>query len=121
MRCKSAAATINHPVFQFDYQTLPWALGQGYLIKLCRTGETFEITDIKPDGAGARITVNLVQLGMLFVRAVRVAGELPGDPEIERTMSLEEVFAWLQDCPEQIEWTVIECGLIEESQSREVA
>lgn len=50
------------PVFQFGYGVLPWPLRQGYQIWLCRTGETFEVTDVKPDGV-ARITVNVVQLG----------------------------------------------------------
>lgn len=37
-----------------------------------------------------------------------VAGTLPGDPPVEQSYSLEEVFAWLQDCPWQIKRTVIE-------------
>ena len=37
--------------------------------------------------------------------ALFVAGELPGDPETERGVTLEEVFAWYRDCPEQIERT----------------
>lgn len=40
--------------------------------------------------------------------ALFVAGELPGDPETERAVSLEEVFAWYRECPEQIERTVME-------------
>ncbi|MEY9184556.1 hypothetical protein [Bradyrhizobium sp. USDA 313] len=40
-----------------------------------------------------------------FVLAV--AGELPSDPEVEVAYSLEEVFAWYQDCPQQIERAVI--------------
>jgi hypothetical protein len=35
-----------------------------------------------------------------------VAGELPGDPEVELAYSLEEVFEWYTDCPEQIERAV---------------
>ena len=35
------------------------------------------------------------------------AGDKPGDPEVEEPYSLEGVFAWLRDCPEQIERTVI--------------
>jgi hypothetical protein len=31
-----------------------------------------------------------------------VAGELPGDPEVEEPYSLAGVFDWYQDCPEQI-------------------
>jgi hypothetical protein len=36
-----------------------------------------------------------------------VAGELPGDPEVEKPYSHEGVFEWYQDCPEQIERAVI--------------
>jgi hypothetical protein len=36
-----------------------------------------------------------------------VAGELPGEPEVEKPCSLDGVFYWLQECPEQIERTVI--------------
>lgn len=35
-----------------------------------------------------------------------VAGELPGDPEVELAYSLEDVFGWYRDCPEQIERAV---------------
>jgi hypothetical protein len=35
------------------------------------------------------------------------AGDKPGDPEVEQPYSLEGVFEWLQDCPEQIERAVI--------------
>jgi hypothetical protein len=37
-----------------------------------------------------------------------VAGELPGDSEVEKSLSLESVFEWLRDCPEQIERAVID-------------
>jgi hypothetical protein len=36
-----------------------------------------------------------------------VAGELPGDPEVEQAFSLEAVYKWLQDLPWQIERTVV--------------
>jgi hypothetical protein len=36
-----------------------------------------------------------------------VAGELPGDPEVEKPFSLAEVFGWYRDCPEQIERAVV--------------
>jgi hypothetical protein len=36
------------------------------------------------------------------------AGELPGDPEVEKPYSLKDVYAWLRDCPEQIKRAVIE-------------
>jgi hypothetical protein len=35
------------------------------------------------------------------------AGDLPGDPEVEEPYSLEAVFEWQRDCPEQIERAVI--------------
>jgi hypothetical protein len=35
------------------------------------------------------------------------AGELPGDPEVEEPYSLEDVFNWLQNVPEQIARAVI--------------
>ena len=31
-----------------------------------------------------------------------VAGEKPGDPEVEKSLSLAGVFDWYQDCPQQI-------------------
>ena len=58
------------------------------------TGEEYELQDRmirKPCGS--------------FV--LMVAGELPGDPEVELAYSLEDVFGWYQDCPEQIERAVI--------------
>jgi hypothetical protein len=42
--------------------------------------------------------------------ALMVAGELTGDPEVEEHHSLEEVFGWFGDCPEQIERAVIVGG-----------
>jgi hypothetical protein len=39
-----------------------------------------------------------------------VAGELPGDPEVEKPYSLDGVFDWYQDCPEQIERMVTAGG-----------
>jgi hypothetical protein len=35
-----------------------------------------------------------------------IGGELPGDPEVEKSYSLEEVFGWFRDCPQQIERTL---------------
>lgn len=35
------------------------------------------------------------------------AGDLPGDPEVEQHYSLQEVFEWQRDCPEQIEPAVL--------------
>ena len=39
--------------------------------------------------------------------ALMVADERPGDPEVEKPFSLEDVFGWYRDCPEQIERAVI--------------
>jgi hypothetical protein len=39
--------------------------------------------------------------------ALMVAGELPGDAEVEQSFSLADVFDWYQDCPEQIERAVV--------------
>lgn len=58
----SPLVSTSKPVFQFGNRTLPWPIRQHYRITLCRTGETFEVTDVKSDGV-ARITVNVVQLG----------------------------------------------------------
>jgi hypothetical protein len=44
--------------------------------------------------------------------ALLVAGELPGDPEVELSYSLEDVFGWYRDCPEQIKRAVIVGGLV---------
>lgn len=40
--------------------------------------------------------------------ALLVAGELPGDPPVVKSLSLSEVFAWLRECPEQIERGVVD-------------
>jgi hypothetical protein len=52
-----------------------------------KTGQEYELRDSilrKPCGS--------------FV--LMVAGELPGDPEVDQSFSLEGVFDWLRDCPE---------------------
>lgn len=36
------------------------------------------------------------------------AGELPGDPPVVKSLSLDDVYAWFQDTPEQIERAVIQ-------------
>ncbi|WP_407194298.1 hypothetical protein [Bradyrhizobium sp. STM 3566] len=58
----SPLVSTRKPVFTFDHRVLPWPLKQGYRIKLCRTGETFEVKDVKSDSV-ARITADVVQLG----------------------------------------------------------
>jgi hypothetical protein len=39
--------------------------------------------------------------------ALMKAGNKPGDPEVEKSYSIERVFEWLSDCPWQIKRTVI--------------
>ena len=55
--------STSKPVFQFGYNTLPFPIRQNYRIKLLRTGELFEVTDVKADGV-SRITVDVNQLGI---------------------------------------------------------
>jgi hypothetical protein len=58
------------------------------------TGEEYELQD------------RLLRTGeRSFV--LMVAGEKPGDPEVEQPYSLKGVFDWYQDCPQQIEREVI--------------
>jgi hypothetical protein len=38
------------------------------------------------------------------------AGDKPGDPEVEKSLSLAAVYAWLRDCPWQIERVIIAGG-----------
>ena len=47
-----------------------------------------------------------------------VAGEVPGEAEVELAYSLDEVFGWLRDCPEQIERAVIGGGATAELAER---
>ncbi|MEY9184555.1 hypothetical protein ABIA41_005990 [Bradyrhizobium sp. USDA 313] len=58
----SPLITTSVPIFTFDHKALPWPLLQGYRITLIRTGEAFEVTDIKSDSV-ARIEVKVVRLG----------------------------------------------------------
>jgi hypothetical protein len=50
------------PVFSFGYGVLPFPLRQSYRITRECSGETFEVTDVKPDGV-SRIVCKVVQLG----------------------------------------------------------
>ena len=43
-----------------------------------------------------------------------IAGELPGDPPVEKWLNLPGAYEWYQDCPEQIERVVIIGGLQDE-------
>jgi hypothetical protein len=52
----------SEPIFQFGYGVLPFPLRQSYRITRLCSGETFEVTNVKPDGV-SRIVVNVVQLG----------------------------------------------------------
>ena len=61
----SPLVSTSKPVFQFSYAVLhglPFMLRQSHRITRVCSGETFEVTDIKPDGV-SRIIVNVVQLG----------------------------------------------------------
>ncbi|WP_291842965.1 hypothetical protein [Bradyrhizobium sp.] len=40
-----------------------------------------------------------------------IAGELPGDPAVEKPYSLEGFFEWQRECPEQIEPVVVHGGI----------
>lgn len=54
--------STSKPIFQFGYGVLPFAILQSFRIMLHRTGETFEVTNVRPDGV-SRIEVSVVQLG----------------------------------------------------------
>jgi hypothetical protein len=61
----SPLVSTSKPVFQFSYAVLhgmPFRLRQSHRITRVCSGETFEVTDIKPDGV-SRVTVSVVQLG----------------------------------------------------------
>jgi hypothetical protein len=51
----SPFVSTSKPVFQFGDRTLPFAIKQSYRITRLCSGETFEVTDVKPDGV-SRIT-----------------------------------------------------------------
>ena len=50
------------PTFSVKTCELPFPLRQHYRIQRCATGDTYEITDIKPDGV-SRIEFDVVMLG----------------------------------------------------------
>jgi hypothetical protein len=52
----------SEPIFQFGYGTLPFPIRQSYRITRLCSGETFEVTNVKPDGV-SRIVCTVVQLG----------------------------------------------------------
>jgi hypothetical protein len=54
-----------------------------------KTGEEFELRDCMYRKACGSFVL-------------MVAGEWPGDPEVEKSYSLEGVFEWLRELPEQI-------------------
>jgi len=57
--------STSKPVFQFSYAVLhglPFILEQYHRITRLCSGETFEVTDVKPDGV-SRATVTVKQLG----------------------------------------------------------
>jgi hypothetical protein len=60
-----------------------------------KTGEEFELQD------------RLLRTGeRSFV--LMVAGEKPGEPEVEKSLSLAGVFDWYRDCSQQIERVMID-------------
>jgi hypothetical protein len=58
----SPLVSTSEPIFSFGYGVLPFLIRQSYRIKRECNGETFEVTDVKPDGV-SRIVVKVVQLG----------------------------------------------------------
>jgi hypothetical protein len=58
----SPLVETSEPIFTFGYGVLPFPLRQAYRITRLCSGETFEITNVKPDGV-SRYVVNVVQLG----------------------------------------------------------
>lgn len=54
--------STREPIFSFGYGVLPFAVGQHYRITRVCSGETFEVTDVQPDGV-SRIVCKVVQLG----------------------------------------------------------
>jgi hypothetical protein len=59
----SPLVQTTEPIFSFGYSVLPWPIQQSYRITRPCSGETFEVTNVKPDGV-ARIVCTVVQLGM---------------------------------------------------------
>jgi hypothetical protein len=58
----SPLVETSEPIFSFGYGVLPFLPRQSYRITRLCSGETFEVTDVKPDGV-ARIVCKVVQLG----------------------------------------------------------
>jgi hypothetical protein len=58
----SPLISTSEPIFSFGYGVVPFPILQKYQIKRECNGETFEVTDIKPDGV-SRIVCKVVQLG----------------------------------------------------------
>lgn len=58
----SPLVETSEPIFTFGYGVLPFPLRQSYRITRLCSGETFEVTNVKPDGV-SRIVANVVQLG----------------------------------------------------------
>jgi hypothetical protein len=59
----SPLVETSEPIFTFGYGVVPFPLRQSYRITRLCSGETFEVTNVKPDGV-SRICVHVVQLGM---------------------------------------------------------
>ena len=58
----SPLVETSEPIFSFGYGVLPFPIRQSYRITRICSGETFEVTDVKPDGV-SRIVCKVVQLG----------------------------------------------------------
>jgi hypothetical protein len=59
----SPLVETSEPIFSFGYGVLPFPLRQSYRITRLCSGETYEVTNVKPDGV-SRIVAKVVQLGM---------------------------------------------------------
>ncbi|MEW6395289.1 MAG: hypothetical protein AB1582_12130 [Pseudomonadota bacterium] len=58
----SPLVETSEPIFIFGYGVLPFAIRESYRITRVCSGETFEVTNAKPDGV-SRIVCAVVQLG----------------------------------------------------------
>lgn len=54
--------STSKPAFSFRYGVLPFECHHGMQIRLCRTGEVFEVKSVAPD-AVSRIVCEVVQMG----------------------------------------------------------
>jgi hypothetical protein len=59
----SPLVETTEPIFSFGYSVLPWPIQQAYRITRLCSGESYEVTNVKPDGV-ARIVCTVVQLAI---------------------------------------------------------